>query len=134
MPKRLLVIRIYLPDSELKIVTKLKVAKYWTQGHKETALNGRSMIFESLKILISTGRVTELHDYTNFESAKLNFRRSKCTSASQSFLTKKTLEHSLLLWSHTSCNEISLVLLHVKMWFLLSSVCSGMTSTSLLCN
>lgn len=40
----------------------LKVAKYWIQGHKETALNERSMIFESVKSLIFTGSVTELHD------------------------------------------------------------------------
>lgn len=40
----------------------LKVAKYWIQGHKETALNERSMIFESVKSQIFTGSVTELHD------------------------------------------------------------------------
>lgn len=62
MPKRLLVIRICLPDSKLKIVIMLKVTKYWIQGHKEIALNERSMIFESVKSLIFTGSVTELHD------------------------------------------------------------------------
>lgn len=40
----------------------LKVAKYWIQGHKETVLNERSMIFESVKSQIFTGSVTELHE------------------------------------------------------------------------
>lgn len=62
MPKRLLMIRICLPDSKLRIVIMLKVAKYWIQGHKETALNERSMIFESVKSQIFTGSVTELHE------------------------------------------------------------------------